>query len=106
MCGIAGIYNRDRRPVDKRLLKRMGDVLSHRGPDDEGNYTDGNVGFAFRRLSIIDLDGGHQPILNEDGSCAIVFNGEIYNYLELRTSLIAKGHVFKTNSDTEVILHL
>jgi asparagine synthase (glutamine-hydrolysing) len=106
MCGIAGIYNTDRRPVDNRLLKRMGDVLRHRGPDDEGNYTDGNLGFAFRRLSIIDLAGGHQPMLNEDGSCAIVFNGEIYNYLELKTYLISKGHVFKTNSDTEVILHL
>jgi asparagine synthase (glutamine-hydrolysing) len=88
------------------VLKRMTDVLIHRGPDDEGFFTDAAVGLGFRRLSIIDVAGGHQPILNEDGSCAIVFNGEIYNYLELKPALLSKGHTFKTNTDTEVILHL
>ena len=88
------------------LVKGMADSISHRGPDDEGFYISGSVGLGFRRLSIIDLSGGHQPLSNEDGSLWIVFNGEIYNFQELRDWLIAKGHVFKTRSDTEVIVHL
>lgn len=84
----------------------MADTLWHRGPDDEGVYVSGQVGLGFRRLSIIDLSGGHQPLSNEDGTVWIVFNGEIYNYQELRKFLLAKGHVFRTQSDTEVIVHL
>lgn len=84
----------------------MADTIHHRGPDDEGYYTSGPVGFGFRRLSIIDLNTGHQPISNEDGTVWIVFNGEIYNYQELRRHLQTKGHVFRTQTDTEVIVHL
>ena len=84
----------------------MADTMPHRGPDDDGYYVSGQVGLGFRRLSIIDLSGGHQPLSNEDGTLWIVFNGEIYNYQELRNYLVAKGHVFKTHSDTEVIVHL
>lgn len=84
----------------------MADTIRHRGPDDEGFYVSGQIGLGFRRLSIIDLSGGHQPLSNEDGKVWIVFNGEIYNYQELRQELVAKGHFFKTKSDTEVIVHL
>ena len=84
----------------------MADTIAHRGPDDEGYYTSGPVGFGFRRLSIIDLSLGHQPLSNEDNRVWIVFNGEIYNYQELRADLISRGHVFKTHTDTEVIVHL
>ncbi len=84
----------------------MNSTLIHRGPDDEGSYTSGPVGLAMRRLSIIDLAAGHQPICNEDGALWIVYNGEVYNYPELRSELVSKGHRFKTHSDTEVILHL
>jgi asparagine synthase (glutamine-hydrolysing) len=84
----------------------MADAIAHRGPDDEGYYISGPVGFGFRRLSIIDLNTGHQPISNEDGSVWIVFNGEIYNYQALRQQLQSKGHVFRTQTDTEVIVHL
>src|SRR5271156_1744844 len=84
----------------------MADTIEHRGPDDDGYYVSGQVGFGQRRLSIIDLNAGHQPLSNEDGSIWIVFNGEIYNYQELRTFLLSKGHVFKTQTDTEVIVHL
>lgn len=106
MCGIAGLYNfRRDRDIDGRLLQRMNDVLSHRGPDGEGLYMNRFVGLAHRRLSIIDVAGGAQPMENETGDVVIVFNGEIYNYPELRAGLIKKGHVFKTNSDTEVIIH-
>lgn len=107
MCGICGklIFDKDAR-VSSRLLKSMADSISHRGPDDEGFYVSGQVGLGFRRLSIIDLSGGHQPLSNEDGTVWIVFNGEIYNYQELRTWLLTKGHTFKTQSDTEVIVHL
>ena len=83
----------------------MADSIQHRGPDDDGYYFSGPVGFGFRRLAIIDLNTGHQPISNEDGTVRIVFNGEIYNYLELREELAAKGHVFSTQTDTEVIVH-
>src|SRR5579863_3695805 len=84
----------------------MADSISHRGPDDEGFYVRGQIGLGFRRLSIIDLSGGHQPLSNEDGTVWIIFNGEIYNYLELRDWLLTKGHIFRTKSDTEVIVHL
>ena len=106
MCGIGGIVYHDRnRPVCVTDLRRMCDTLVHRGPDDEGFFTDGNVGLGMRRLSIIDLASGHQPISNEDGSVWIVFNGEIYNFRELRKELAHKGHEFSTDSDTETIVH-
>ena len=107
MCGICGKLNFDRRKrISPELLKTMADTIEHRGPDDEGYYLSGSVGFGFRRLSIIDLATGHQPLSNEDGKVWIVFNGEIYNYQELREYLQSKGHVFKTKTDTEVIVHL
>lgn len=107
MCGICGKLNFNRaKSVSPALLKAMADSIQHRGPDDEGYYTSGPVGFGFRRLSIIDLNTGHQPISNEDGTVWIVFNGEIYNYQELRQNLQAKGHIFRTQTDTEVIVHL
>lgn len=107
MCGICGKLNlEDETPVSPRLLKAMADSIMHRGPDDEGYYASGPVGFGFRRLSIIDLKTGHQPICNEDGSAWVIFNGEIYNYRELRDFLLSKGHCFKTQTDTEVIVHL
>jgi len=84
----------------------MADTLYHRGPDDEGFYVSGPVGLGFRRLSIIDLASGHQPLSNEDGTVWIVFNGEIYNYQELREYLLTRGHIFSTRTDTEVIVHL
>jgi asparagine synthase (glutamine-hydrolysing) len=106
MCGIAGIVRKDGHPVDQALLERMTDMIIHRGPDDSGIHREGPVGLGFRRLSIIDLEGGHQPLSNEDGSIWIVFNGEIYNYKEIRKWLIERGHRFATESDTEVIVHL
>ncbi len=106
MCGICGIINRTDEPVARDVLLRMRDALAHRGPDDAGCHVDGGVGLAMRRLSIIDLSSGHQPIFNEDGTIAIVFNGEIYNYRELRQDLVARGHRFQTQTDTEVIVHL
>ena len=107
MCGICGIFNIGTgEPVSASLLKRMADTLVHRGPDDEGFFFDGPLGLAHRRLSIIDLEGGHQPLCNEDQSIWVAFNGEIYNFKELRDFLEKKGHVFKTRSDTEVIVHL
>jgi asparagine synthase (glutamine-hydrolysing) len=107
MCGICGKLFFDREAsVSEVLVKDMADAIAHRGPDDEGFYISGQIGLGFRRLSIIDLSGGHQPLSNEDGTIWIVFNGEIYNYQALRRELIAKGHTFKTKSDTEVIVHL
>jgi len=107
MCGICGKLNFDRnKPVSSGLLKRMADTIVHRGPDDEGYYLSGPVGLGFRRLSIIDLATGHQPLSNEDGTVWIVFNGEIYNFEELRKDLLSRGHVFRTRTDTEVIVHL
>ena len=106
MCGIVGIAHRGGRPVTPESVQRMCDAITHRGPDDEGIFTDGPIGLGMRRLSIIDLVGGHQPVFNEDRSIAIVFNGEIYNYRELRTWLLTRGHVMTTNSDTETIVHL
>jgi asparagine synthase (glutamine-hydrolysing) len=107
MCGICGKFDFDLQArVSPALVKAMADTISHRGPDDEGYYVSGPIGLGFRRLSIIDLNTGHQPISNEDGSVWIVFNGEIYNYQELREHLLSRGHVFKTRTDTEVIVHL
>jgi len=107
MCGIAGIVSKDRGArMDGATIRAMCDAIVHRGPDDEGIYAQGPVGLGMRRLSIIDLAGGHQPIFNEDRSIAIVFNGEIYNFPELRPELERRGHRFTTNSDTEVIVHL
>jgi asparagine synthase (glutamine-hydrolysing) len=107
MCGIAGIVHRDpNHPVDRQMLTTMLDAIRHRGPDDEGIYLNGNVGLGMRRLSIIDLEGGKQPIFNESRDRALVFNGEIYNYRELRHALAQKGHVFRTASDTETVVHL
>ena len=106
MCGIAGIINVAREhPVDPEMLRSMTRVMVHRGPDDSGEYLRGNVGFGFRRLSIIDLAGGHQPLANEDDTVWIVFNGEIYNFPALFKELRERGHLFKTRSDTEAIVH-
>ncbi|PYO84827.1 MAG: asparagine synthase (glutamine-hydrolyzing), partial [Gemmatimonadetes bacterium] len=107
MCGIVGIAHADPgRPVSVAVIRRMCGTIRHRGPDDEGTYVEGPVGLGMRRLSIIDLAGGRQPIFNEDRSKVIVFNGEIYNYRELRRDLVARGHRFTTHGDTETILHL
>ena len=107
MCGIAGIleFGRDAE-ADGAALREMCRVMAHRGPDDDGFYSDGAAGIGMRRLSIVDLATGHQPISNEDGSLWIVFNGEIYNHLSLREQLIARGHAYRTHSDTETIVHL
>jgi len=105
MCGIAGFVLRNGQ-AQPSAVRAMTDVICHRGPDDEGIYTEGPCGIGMRRLSIIDLSTGHQPISNEDGTIWVVFNGEIYNYQELRQDLIARGHRFSTNSDTETLLHL
>src|SRR5579872_287887 len=106
MCGIAGLIGREGETVTVEQVKRMTDRIVHRGPDDEGIYAKGNVGLGMRRLSIIDLAGGQQPIFNEDGSVVVVYNGEIYNFLELRQELASRGHKFRTHSDTEMIVHL
>ncbi len=106
MCGICGISPASRQRPDLALLQRMNAAIYHRGPDGEGFYTDEGVGLAMRRLAIIDVQGGDQPIANEDKSLWIVFNGEIYNFLELRPELERRGHRFRTHSDTECILHL
>jgi asparagine synthase (glutamine-hydrolysing) len=105
MCGIAGFIT-DGRPADRELLVAMCDRIAHRGPDSSGYFLEGGAALGHRRLSIIDLSGGDQPLGNEDGSVQVVFNGEIYNYLELRNDLIRRGHVFRTSSDTEVLVHL
>jgi len=107
MCGIAGIleFGRDAR-ANAAALREMCRVITHRGPDDEGFYTDGVAGIGMRRLSIVDVKGGHQPLSNEDGTLWIVFNGEIYNHLALREQLIALGHRYVTHSDTETVIHL
>ena len=107
MCGIAGVLYRDpARFVEKSTVERMGQAIAHRGPDGEGTFRDGPLGFVHRRLSIIDLEGGRQPMGNEDGRVQVVFNGEIYNHAELRGRLEANGHQFRTQSDTEVLVHL
>jgi len=106
MCGIAGIVRWDGQPVLEEEIRGMCAAMVHRGPDDEGIYVAPGVGLGMRRLSIIDLGGGHQPISNEDGTVWIVFNGEVYNYRALRRALEHRGHVFRTASDTETIVHL
>jgi asparagine synthase (glutamine-hydrolysing) len=105
MCGIAGIINSDGSPVDQALLRRMTSIMAHRGPDGDGFFYDAGVGLGHRRLSIIDLSGGRQPMSNEDQSIWISFNGEIYNFRELHKELEARGHRFTTVSDTETIVH-
>ncbi|HEX8919925.1 MAG TPA: asparagine synthase (glutamine-hydrolyzing) [Pyrinomonadaceae bacterium] len=105
MCGITGIVNRNGHDVDAGVLARMCEAIYHRGPDEDGRYLQGAVGLAMRRLAIIDLKGGQQPIHNRDRTAWIVFNGEIYNYLELRAQLEKLGHTFYTNCDTEAIIH-
>jgi len=106
MCGIAGLYQwADDPDVVRTRVRDMCQAILHRGPDDEGIFVGPSIGFGMRRLSIIDLDGGHQPIQNEDGSVSVVFNGEIYNFQSIRKELERRGHRFKTNTDTEVIVH-
>ena len=105
MCGLAGLYNPNGGPVDRPLLVRMTTALAHRGPDGDGFHVEDGIGLGHRRLSIIDVAGGHQPMWNEDETVVIVFNGEIYNFPELRPKLEALGHVFRTRSDTEAIVH-
>lgn len=105
MCGITGVYHFDKsRSVDSNILKKMTDLIQHRGPDGKGYYTNMNIGLGHRRLSVIDLDTGDQPIFSDDMQKCLIFNGEIYNYVELRNELIDKGYVFRTTSDTEVVL--
>ncbi|MGH9790346.1 MAG: asparagine synthase (glutamine-hydrolyzing), partial [Candidatus Acidiferrales bacterium] len=107
MCGIAGMMDVAlRKPADEQVVRRMCRTLVHRGPDDEGVYVNGAVGLGMRRLSIIDVAGGHQPIHNEDRNVWVVLNGEIYNFPDLRSDLEKSGHRFRTRSDTEVIAHL
>src|SRR4030067_2086618 len=107
MCGICGAYSFDKsHSIDKNLIIRMCDSIKHRGPDDEGYYLRRNIGLGHRRLSIIDLEGGRQPIHNEDKTVWIIFNGEIYNYKFLTEYLTSRGHRFQTKSDTETIVHL
>ncbi len=106
MCGICGIVNFDGRKPDKALLKAMADKLTHRGPDSYGEYLDDFAGLGHRRLSIIDLKTGNQPIHNEDKTLWLAVNGEIYNFRTLRPMLEKNGHLFYTNTDSEVIIHL
>jgi asparagine synthase (glutamine-hydrolysing) len=106
MCGIVAVFDRTgQRPIDAGLLKRMTDAIAHRGPDGEGFHNEPGVGLGHRRLAIIDVSRGHQPLYNETGEIGVVFNGEIYNFEEIARELLAAGHVFKTRSDTEVIVH-
>src|SRR5688572_334132 len=106
MCGICGQLTLTRtEPVDAQLLALMNSAIRHRGPDSDGYHVANGVGLAISRLAIIDVAGGKQPICNEDGSILLVFNGEIYNFRELRSELKQAGHLFKTSSDTEVIVH-
>lgn len=105
MCGLVGFIDKKDKKEKKTIIKNMSDKIIHRGPDGEGYFVDDNIAMGFRRLSIIDLEGGNQPLYNEDENLVINFNGEIYNYKEIRKELISLGHKFKTSSDTEVILH-
>src|SRR5262245_12729325 len=107
MCGIAGIlYADSNRPVKRSLLKAMGDTIAHRGPDAEGYWIGPGIGLVHRRLSIIDVQGGDQPIGNEDCSIQVGFSGEMYNFHELRAGLETRGHRFRTRTDTEAVVHL
>ena len=101
MCGISGIFEFDSgQPISRELIHRMNETLRHRGPDDEGIFVGPGIGLGHRRLSIIDVAGGHQPISNEDGTVWVLLNGEIYNYPELRSELLSRGHHFRTRCDT------
>lgn len=106
MCGIVGAVHAEPGHVDQPLIRRMCALIRRRGPDDDGFYFDGQVGLGMRRLAIIDVNSGHQPVYNEDRTVAVVFNGEIYNYKELREELLKRGHILTTHSDTECIAHL
>ena len=107
MCGIVGKVHADiQNPVDEHTVRSMCDAIVHRGPDEDGFFFEGGAALGMRRLQVIDLDGGRQPIENEDGSLRVVFNGEIYNYQQLSQQLRARGHQLRTASDTEVIVHL
>ena len=106
MCGFVGFLNEEANDAENnKVIRGMADKIAHRGPDMDDYYVDGEVSLGFRRLSIIDLEGGSQPITNEDGTKVLVFNGEIYNFQQLRGELIEKGHIFKTRTDSEVLLH-
>src|SRR6266581_6901229 len=106
MCGICGQFNfGSHAPVDPEIIRRMADSIAHRGPDDDGYFVSGPIGLGFRRLSIIDLAGGHQPMFNAENTVCVIFNGEIYNFKELRVELEQLGYRFRTNCDTEVIVH-
>ena len=105
MCGFVGFADNLNQEEKQKAIKLMADRIIHRGPDEEGYYVDNNVALGHRRLSIIDLSNGKQPMFNEDKSMAVIFNGEIYNYQDIKKDLEAKGHQFKTNSDTEVLVH-
>src|SRR5438034_4487047 len=106
MCGICGQFNfASDEPVEQATVRRMTDSIAHRGPDDEGYFFSGSLGLGFRRLSIIDLAGGHQPMSDVERTVWVIFNGEIYNFKELRAELEQRGHQFQTRSDTEVIVY-
>ncbi|MCC8120433.1 MAG: hypothetical protein LIO42_00215 [Oscillospiraceae bacterium] len=105
MCGIAGFSTADSSFNHQEIIQAMADTIAHRGPDSEGYFSDEQVSLGFRRLSIIDLEGGDQPMYNEDRSLVLCFNGEIYNHLQLRQQLQEMGHVFSSRADSEVLLH-
>jgi len=106
MCGITGIVDlRERRPIDEERVRAMNAAISHRGPDGDGFHFEPGVGFGHRRLSIIDLEGGRQPLYNEDETVVVTYNGEIFNFQEVEAELLARGHRFRTRCDTEVIVH-
>jgi Asparagine synthase (glutamine-hydrolyzing) len=106
MCGICGIVNFDGQPVSDNSISKMMQLIKHRGPNDEGKYVEENLGMGFVRLSIIDLSSkGHQPMLDKSGRYSITHNGEVYNYLEIKNTLLKKGYTFKSGTDTEVILN-
>src|SRR5258708_16077840 len=105
MCGICGVIGFERPDQSDAITRRMMEALRHRGPDEDGLLVDPSVALGMRRLSIIDLPGGHQPVFNEASNVVVVFNGEIYNYKQLRGTLEGRGHAFRTHSDTEVIVH-
>src|SRR4051812_31053715 len=105
MCGIAGVFDRSGGPVPMEVLRRMGDAIAHRGPDDEGQFVDGSVGLVNRRLAIIDPSPlGHMPMVSSSGAHVITYNGEIYNFRELRATLERSAHSFRSGTDTEVVL--
>ncbi|RLB77587.1 MAG: asparagine synthetase B, partial [Deltaproteobacteria bacterium] len=106
MCGICGIFNLDGEPIPHKHIKTMVDALAHRGPDDEGCFIDINIALGHRRLAVLDLSpSGHQPMANRDGSLVFVYNGEVYNFLELKVELEALGYQFRSRTDTEVLLY-